>query len=138
MKSRSSVFQRLQRAAISSPLRWARFAPSRPARNASHSPRTYATVSAADLQFGQPVYETHPHLLRAGESEFPFCKGVALWLIGFYKSHLALLHRSMRTVEPGLLQAYLPMGSQCLHPQIRNIGRGRCPTSFIRNPTFST
>ncbi|KAF2494832.1 metallopeptidase [Lophium mytilinum] len=24
-------------------------------------------VSAADLQFGQPVYETHPHLLQAGE-----------------------------------------------------------------------
>lgn len=30
--------------------------------------RTYASISAADLQFGQPVHETHPHLLRAGES----------------------------------------------------------------------
>ena len=29
---------------------------------------TYATVSAADLEFGQPVHETHPHLLRVGES----------------------------------------------------------------------
>ncbi|EKD15218.1 putative xaa-pro dipeptidase [Drepanopeziza brunnea f. sp. 'multigermtubi' MB_m1] len=34
---------------------------------ASHPQRTYATVSAADLQFGQPVYETHPHLLKPGE-----------------------------------------------------------------------
>lgn len=33
--------------------------------------RTYATtsyVSAADLYFGQPVHETHPHILKAGES----------------------------------------------------------------------
>lgn len=30
--------------------------------------RNYASISAADLQFGQPVHETHPHLLRAGES----------------------------------------------------------------------
>lgn len=36
--------------------------------------RTYATatpppkvVSAADLEFGQPVYETHPHILQPGE-----------------------------------------------------------------------
>ncbi|KAI9743026.1 MAG: hypothetical protein M1818_003321 [Claussenomyces sp. TS43310] len=29
--------------------------------------RCYASVSARDLQFGQPVYETHPHLLRSGE-----------------------------------------------------------------------
>ncbi|KAL8715794.1 MAG: hypothetical protein Q9220_000461 [cf. Caloplaca sp. 1 TL-2023] len=29
--------------------------------------RPYATVAAADLQFGQPVHETHPHLLRPGE-----------------------------------------------------------------------
>ncbi|QUC21999.1 uncharacterized protein UV8b_06240 [Ustilaginoidea virens] len=26
-----------------------------------------AVVSAADLKFGQPVYETHPHILKAGE-----------------------------------------------------------------------
>ncbi|KAL8948031.1 MAG: hypothetical protein Q9222_005747 [Ikaeria aurantiellina] len=29
--------------------------------------RPYATVAAADLQFGQPVHETHPHLLKPGE-----------------------------------------------------------------------
>lgn len=32
------------------------------------SGRKYATVSAAALQFGQPVHETHPHILKAGES----------------------------------------------------------------------
>jgi hypothetical protein len=26
-------------------------------------------ISAADYQFGQPVHETHPHLLEAGESK---------------------------------------------------------------------
>lgn len=29
--------------------------------------RHYASVSAAELQFGQPLHETHPHLLKAGE-----------------------------------------------------------------------
>ncbi|KAK3316234.1 peptidase M24, structural domain-containing protein [Apodospora peruviana] len=29
--------------------------------------RSYATVSAADLEFGQPVHETHPHILKSGE-----------------------------------------------------------------------
>ncbi|KAF6824704.1 Intermediate cleaving peptidase 55 [Colletotrichum plurivorum] len=29
--------------------------------------RCYAAISAADLQFGQPVYETHPHILKPGE-----------------------------------------------------------------------
>ncbi|KAI4211542.1 MAG: hypothetical protein LQ351_005718 [Letrouitia transgressa] len=29
--------------------------------------RLYTSTSAADLQFGQPVHETHPHLLRPGE-----------------------------------------------------------------------
>ena len=29
--------------------------------------RQYASVSAAELQFGQPLHETHPHLLKAGE-----------------------------------------------------------------------
>lgn len=31
--------------------------------------RHYASVSASELQFGQPVYETHPHVLKPGESE---------------------------------------------------------------------
>ncbi|KAL8940848.1 MAG: hypothetical protein Q9216_002600 [Gyalolechia sp. 2 TL-2023] len=29
--------------------------------------RQYASVSAAELQFGQPLHETHPHLLKPGE-----------------------------------------------------------------------
>ena len=31
--------------------------------------RRYTSVSAAELQFGQPLHETHPHLLKAGECE---------------------------------------------------------------------
>ncbi|KAL8743582.1 MAG: hypothetical protein Q9190_004076, partial [Brigantiaea leucoxantha] len=33
----------------------------------SFTNRSYASVAAADLQFGQPVHETHPHLLKPGE-----------------------------------------------------------------------
>ena len=40
---------------------------SRRARVLPISTRTFASVSAADLQFGQPVHETHPHMLQAGE-----------------------------------------------------------------------
>ncbi|KAM0803744.1 putative metallopeptidase family M24 [Usnea florida] len=29
--------------------------------------RKYASISAAELQFGQPLHETHPHILKAGE-----------------------------------------------------------------------
>ena len=29
-------------------------------------------VSAAELTFGQPLHETHPHLIEAGECEFVF------------------------------------------------------------------
>ncbi|KAI4097760.1 MAG: hypothetical protein LQ344_000032 [Seirophora lacunosa] len=29
--------------------------------------RSYASLSAAELQFGQPLHETHPHLLKPGE-----------------------------------------------------------------------
>lgn len=44
--------------------------------------RTYATVSAAELQFGQPVHETHPHILKPGERKLvcvslPFVTTVA-------------------------------------------------------------
>jgi intermediate cleaving peptidase 55 len=73
MKSGRSVFQQLQRAVASPPARCARCNVSRLVSRAPHARRTYATVSvsAADLQFGQPVYETHPHLLHAGESALP-------------------------------------------------------------------
>ena len=29
--------------------------------------RSYASVSASDIKFGQPVHETHPHILQPGE-----------------------------------------------------------------------
>ena len=42
--------------------------------------RSYASVSAGELRFGQPVHETHPHLLKAGERKlvtFEICKCLA-------------------------------------------------------------
>lgn len=42
-----------------------------PRTRPTYSPsRSYASIPAEELQFGQPVHETHPHLLRAGESKF--------------------------------------------------------------------
>ncbi|KAL8925267.1 MAG: hypothetical protein Q9208_003557 [Pyrenodesmia sp. 3 TL-2023] len=38
-----------------------------PNQNAALPSRSYASVSAGDLQFGQPLHETHPHLLKPGE-----------------------------------------------------------------------
>ncbi|KAL9029994.1 MAG: hypothetical protein Q9196_001842 [Gyalolechia fulgens] len=38
-----------------------------PWRNEALQSRPYASVSAAELQFGQPLHETHPHLLEPGE-----------------------------------------------------------------------
>lgn len=32
--------------------------------------RSYASISAAELQFGQPLHETHPNLLEPGECMF--------------------------------------------------------------------
>lgn len=38
-----------------------------PATYTSRASRSYASVPAAQLQFGQPVHETHPHILKPGE-----------------------------------------------------------------------
>ncbi|EFQ33519.1 metallopeptidase family M24 [Colletotrichum graminicola] len=42
-------------------------APRRPSFFTNLHLRRYSAVSAAELQFGQPVHETHPHILEAGE-----------------------------------------------------------------------
>lgn len=51
-----------------------------PRRLFTEQNRSYASVSAGELRFGQPVHETHPHLLKAGERKlvaFELCKGLA-------------------------------------------------------------
>lgn len=57
--------------AAPTPLRSPRVRPRLPTRvgqsNLRSSTRSYASVSASELQFGQPVHETHPHILKAGE-----------------------------------------------------------------------
>ncbi|KAI9759593.1 MAG: hypothetical protein M4579_002259 [Chaenotheca gracillima] len=39
----------------------------RRARGGARRPYSTESISAAELQFGQPLHETHPHLLQAGE-----------------------------------------------------------------------
>jgi hypothetical protein len=40
--------------------------------------RRSSSVSAAELRFGQPVHETHPHLLKAGEG---MARTSCVWLV---------------------------------------------------------
>lgn len=70
MKLRQATLQQLRRPLLTQRLsRNTSFSGSAQAslRSASQPRRHYASISAAELQFGQPVHETHPHLLRAGE-----------------------------------------------------------------------
>ncbi|KAH8601186.1 putative Xaa-Pro aminopeptidase [Bisporella sp. PMI_857] len=73
MKLRNAPWQQLQRAIISSrsfyPATKFLASPINTTKtiDAFSQARNYASISAAELQFGQPVHETHPHLLRAGE-----------------------------------------------------------------------
>jgi intermediate cleaving peptidase 55 len=57
------------RSTICQSLRYARYVSrARPTfRRTLQHYQTYATVSAADLSFGQPLHETHPHILKSGE-----------------------------------------------------------------------
>ncbi|KAF1911384.1 peptidase M24, structural domain-containing protein [Ampelomyces quisqualis] len=41
--------------------------PTAPWRSGSHTATRRLSVPAAELRFGQPLHETHPHLLKAGE-----------------------------------------------------------------------
>jgi len=51
----------------------------RPASTRLAVRRGYATVSAAELQFGQPVHETHPHILKPGECAYTCGCCLAQW-----------------------------------------------------------
>jgi intermediate cleaving peptidase 55 len=57
--------------------------------------RSYASVSAAELQFGQPLHETHPHLLGPGERVYIY---LTRWRGSFQL--MALL--TLETVTPGI------------------------------------
>ena len=43
--------------------------------------RRFASVSAAELKFGQPLPETHPHLLKPGERKLRRQSFLRHWLI---------------------------------------------------------
>jgi intermediate cleaving peptidase 55 len=73
MKLRRPALQQLQRAISTArrPRQVSQFLSDASRYPGTSQPRTYASISAAELQFGQPVHETHPHLLRAGERRSP-------------------------------------------------------------------
>lgn len=71
LNMRRLAFQQLRRGVASSRPRYPSWLRSpQPSCPTCPPQRAYATVSAAELQFGQPIHETHPHLLRAGERRF--------------------------------------------------------------------
>jgi hypothetical protein len=139
MKLRSSRVQQLQKAITSSrPSCLSRFlVPSATTRTSRPTQRrTYAAVSAADLQFGQPVHETHPHLLRAGESMYLLI--IWVYIAKFCQLRPALLLKNMRTVDRSLPQACQRMELQFSHPQIQNGAQVLCSMSFTRSRTSCT
>lgn len=72
--------------------------------------RTYATISAAELEFGQPVHETHPHLLREGESMYHTCGlSTKALLIGSCQSLQESRHKNTRIEDRNLPRASLQM-----------------------------
>ncbi|MCJ1423566.1 hypothetical protein MMC29_001450 [Sticta canariensis] len=60
------------------------FSTSRLAAQTFHG-RRYTSIAASKLQFGQPVYETHPHLLNIGE----VTPGIAALEYAYRRSNLA-------------------------------------------------
>lgn len=47
--------------------------------------RSYSSVvSAANVQFGQPVHETHPHILKAGERKYILSLSLSFDVINSY------------------------------------------------------
>lgn len=81
MTSMKSCRYGLQRLALRKPIRVFSDSPIDRARKAAVATRHHSSVSAAELQFGQPLHETHPHLLKAGERKIGIsdyshaCKG---------------------------------------------------------------
>lgn len=52
----------------------------------------YVSAAASDLEFGQPLHETHPHLLKAGERKF----------VILISSYVELLAEALVKVTPGI------------------------------------
>ena len=109
--------------------------------------RSYASeVSASELSFGQPVHETHPHLLQPGEREclrFKFSIPLPLKVapntnLGFLQSLLASPPSNLLAAGHAWPKSFLRTPSRCLLPRKSNTSLVPCSTSFIKTPTSFT
>lgn len=82
----------LQRLAFRRPIRVLPDSEIDRARQAAVGARHRSSVSAAELQFGQPLHETHPHLLKAGERK----------IAGLNILQRITAHEECLTVTPGV------------------------------------
>lgn len=73
--------------------------------------RQYASISAAELQFGQPLHETHPHLLKAGERKLKHRLYTDTADMLFAQSLLASQHLNTPSAAQSLPQSYPRMPS---------------------------
>lgn len=86
-------------------------------RRAFHpSPPRRDLVSAADLQFGQPLHETHPHLLKPGEGESPSCQLPSCIGRTLTGSHSHSRNHRPRICEPPRRPRPSPAAEQLCYP----------------------
>lgn len=97
---------------------------------------TRSFVAASDLSFGQPLHETHPHLINAGERKRPTAHRVNNVLTS-EKSHPVSQPSNITTAAPGSQRSYPEVASQSSPPMSSNSAPGPSSTSTIKTPTSS-
>lgn len=81
--------------------------PSRLLRPRPPSRRNYACVHASELSFGQPLHETHPHLLKAGErTTHVYRVAMRFQSSHSFQSLQALPRSNMQSAEPSWPRNY--------------------------------
>lgn len=114
-----------------------------PSLNRASAPTSHprcASTSAANLDFGQPIHETHPHLLKAGERKFvtlisPYAEPLAEV---FSKSLWASPPLNMPSVDQSSHQN--SRGTQLRLSLLQTLNSDPMPssTSFNKTRIFST
>ena len=84
-----------------------------------------ASIAASELQFGQPVHETHPHLLKAGERWFALSEILHLKLLVdcIYQLHRELQPLNTPNADRNSPRTSRRMLSRYCLPQMSNSDR---------------
>lgn len=106
--------------------------------------RAYATsVAAAELKFGQPLHETHPHILSPGERRYLSLhwtvSNVRLLMTDYFEqSHLESPLSNMPSVVPVSPISYPRVQSPCSRRRRSNTVRRESSTDTVKSPISFT